>query len=411
MFAIVTFRNTGPIKTWGAMRATNVHNARTVPLPHAMPAAPPPRFLIGGADLVRDVKLRLRAISINPDRLRKNGVIAFEAILTASAAFFDVADADRAAHLERWVQAQVEWAMERYGPHRVASMVLHLDEKTPHVHLVILPLEVKQDRRRRDTGVRWSLVGRTISGPGRYDDVQDHYAAAMSPLGLIRGLRGSGRKHEPVPIYLARMAFKEREVDDQRNGLSRERERMIEVQAGIDAQADALAKRQAEHTLAVAAHVARVAADESRLATERATINEERAAIREAKKQALRTTAAAVAQKSAADRALEAAAREGRRLEADLAKIATERQHLIEVEGALSRRAARINAVRGLAKTFMQRLDAVRGQPLTPAAATARDAARALQAQVRATPVPDPTDLAMLAAFAKLRDDARSGQR
>lgn len=410
MFAIVTFRNSGPIKTWGAMRATNVHNSRTVPLPHAMPAAPPPRFLVGGADLVRDVKLRLRAVSIDPDRLRKNGVIAYEAILTASAVFFEGPEEDRAARLERWINAQVEWAMARYGPHRVASMVLHLDEKVPHVHLVIVPLEVKQDRRRSDAGVRWSLVGRMISGPGCYDEVQDHYAAAMAPLGLIRGLRGSGRKHEPVPVYLARMASKEREVDDQRNDLSRERARVIEYKAGIDARADALAKQQAEHTLAVAAHVARVAADEACLAAERAAINEERAAVREAKKQALRTAAAAVAQKSAVDRALDAAVHDGRRLEADLAQVAIERQHLIEVEGALSRRAARINAVRGLAKTFMQRLDAVRGQPLTPAAAKARDAARALQAQVRATPVPDPTDLAMLAAFAKRRDDARSGR-
>lgn len=161
----------------------------------------------------------------------------------------------------------------------------------------------------------------------------------------------------------------------------------------------------------VAAHVAKVAVDEARLAAERATINEERAAVREAKTQALRTAAAAAAQKSAVDRALDAAVHDGRRLEADLAQIAIERQHLIEVEGALSRRAARINSVRGLAKTFMQRLDAVRGQPLTPAAATARDAARALQAQVRATPVPDPTDLATLAAFARSKGAFRQKGR
>ena len=171
-FAIITFRSTGPIKTWAAMRAANVHNARTKPLAHAVAGAPAPEHLIGTGDLVADVKRHLRGAKLDPDRLRKNGVIAFEAILSASAEFFEAgSDEERAGRLTAWKTAQRDWALKRYGAHRVASMVLHVDEKVPHIHLVVLPLEVKRDGRRKDADARWSLVGRTISGPGRFDEV------------------------------------------------------------------------------------------------------------------------------------------------------------------------------------------------------------------------------------------------
>ena len=223
-FAIITFRSTGPIKTWAAMRAANVHNARTKPLAHAVVGAPAPEHLIGTGDLVADVKRHLRGAKLDPDRLRKNGVIAFEAILSASAEFFDAgSDEERAGRLTAWKTAQRDWALKRYGAHRVASMVLHVDEKVPHIHLVVVPLEVKRDGRRKDADARWSLVGRTISGPGRFDEVQDEYAIAMAPFGLSRGVRGSGRKHEPVPVYLARMAAKEQAVDADRADALRER--------------------------------------------------------------------------------------------------------------------------------------------------------------------------------------------
>ncbi|WP_196795644.1 plasmid recombination protein [Sphingomonas melonis] len=246
-FAIITFRNTGPIKTWSAMRATNVHNARTKPLAHAIAGAPPPEHMIGTGDLVADVQRHLRGVKIDPDRLRKNGVIAYEAILSASAEFFDEGTAqERAGRLTAWKAAQREWALKRYGAHRVASMVLHVDEKVPHIHLVIVPLEVKTDKRRTDRELRWGLVGRGISGPGKFDEVQDAYAAAMASFGLVRGVRGSGRKHEPVPVYLARMAAKEQAVDDDRADARRDRARVDAERAEVEAHRLDVERRELE---------------------------------------------------------------------------------------------------------------------------------------------------------------------
>lgn len=248
-FAIITFRNTGPIKTWSDMRAANVHNARTKPLAHAIAGALAPEHLVGTGDLVADVKRHLRRAKMDPGRLRKNGVIAYEAILSASAEFFDAGAADeRAGRLTAWKTAQRDWAMKRYGAHRVASMVLHVDEKVPHIHLVVVPLEVKPDGRRKDGEQRWSLVGRTISGPGRFDEAQDAYAEAMAQFGLVRGVRGSGRKHEPVPVYLARMAAKEQAVDADRADVLRDRAGAAADRAQIDALRREVERRDREVT-------------------------------------------------------------------------------------------------------------------------------------------------------------------
>jgi hypothetical protein len=166
-------------------------------------------------------------------------VLAFEAILSASPEFFERGSSEeRAARLRKWATAQVDWAVERYGRHRIASLVLHLDEKTPHMHLVVLPLEVKSDKRRKDpTKVRWSLAGRTISGLGKFGQAQDAYGAAMSGFGLVRGIKGSGRKHEPVRSSLRGWASGRNERDA--GAVERQR-----VTAELDAAAKGAAEAQ-----------------------------------------------------------------------------------------------------------------------------------------------------------------------
>lgn len=297
-FAIITFRADGPIKTWSDMRGANVHNARTKPIEHAVPGAPAPEHLIGSGDLVSDVKARLRKVGIDPDRMRKNGVIAYEAIMTASPAFFDQGDeAAREVRLRDWTAAQVEFARKRYGAHRIASMVLHLDEKTPHIHLVVLPLEVKGDARRRDPAdLRWGLVGRMISGPGQFDQLQDDYSAAMAPFGLTRGIAGSGRKNEPMARFIERTEREKVAAEQARAAAeaqriasaAREREMLELMASAAELQQEAEAERRAataerervrnEVAELASARVA-MAAEREALARDRATIDQQRDAL------------------------------------------------------------------------------------------------------------------------------------
>jgi len=444
MFAIITFRHEGPIKSWQAVRATNVHNARTKPLAHAMPGAPPPKHLIGTGNLERDVKRQLRAVKIDPDRLRKNGVIAYEAILSASSAFFETGTAtERAARLDAWVKVQVKWALKRYGAHRVASMVLHDDEKTPHIHLVVLPLEVKSDKRCTDkAAMRWKLVGRTISGPGRFDEVQDAYGEAMAQFGLVRGIRDSKRKHEPVPVYLKRMAAKEAAVEDaqrqldvglgevavqrHKNGLDR-----AALQAGfaelaraaditrddrdrVAADAAALEVAKAAHAALSAMQVRELDAARQRLAFERQAAEAEFAARRrelEDERAALKKEQAAHAAKVAederrlvADSALvrsqlaemtamedelnrdmvaqradrDAAAKAKAEAVAERAAAAAERASVREFADKLNAHRDRLLPTMRAARDFRLQIAALKGQALTPAASSTRAAVDAL---------------------------------
>lgn len=359
MFAIITFRHEGPMKNWQTIRAANVHNARTKPLPHALPDAPAPRHLIGTGDLERDIKRQLRAVKLDPDRLRKNGVIAYEAILSASHAFFEAGTPEeRAQRLEAWTKAQVDWARDRYGSHRIASMVLHEDEKTPHVHLIVLPLEVKPDKRCTDRStLRWGLVGRTISGPGRFDEAQDAYSAGMAEFGLARGIRGSQRKHEPVPVYLKRMAAKESAVDEtqrqldvslgevavQRQQISRDRAALEtgftelarvanttrQDRERITADTAALDAAKAAHAALAAMQVREIEQARARLVHERQAVNADAAAERRQRDEEwaeLEKAKAAHAAKVADDE---------RRLSADHASLRAQLEQMATMENEL----------------------------------------------------------------------------
>ena len=104
--------------------------------------------------------------------------------------------------LERWIGANMRWLHETFGKENVVSCVLHMDEKTPHLHATIVPIVTAERQRREREGER---KYNTKSGPRlSADDVlkraklreyQNTYAAAMSEFGLKRGIVGSTARH------------------------------------------------------------------------------------------------------------------------------------------------------------------------------------------------------------------------
>lgn len=268
-FAIISFRDTGPLKTWAAVRSAQAHNSRERPLPHTIPF--PVRYVIGTSKLIDDVKAALRQHGIDPAKLRKNGVIAYEAVLTASPSFFkDMSDEERPEKFRRWYDAQRDFLLAKYGAHRVVSLVLHLDESTPHLHAVILPLTFGVDGRSKHPTERWALVGRTICGPGEYDRLQDEYAKAMEPLGLVRGERKSGRKHKPVRDYMADL-----EAQAEAN-----RQRAAELASELARVRRSMLNAEVDRR-AIAAEKQALAASRNALAEERAEVAAERQALKD----------------------------------------------------------------------------------------------------------------------------------
>mgnify|MGYP002226200954 CR=1 FL=1 len=53
--------------------------------------------------------------------------------------------------IEDWCNDSLKWIRETYGEQNLVSAVLHMDEKTPHIHATVIPI-VTGERRKAGTG-------------------------------------------------------------------------------------------------------------------------------------------------------------------------------------------------------------------------------------------------------------------
>lgn len=105
--------------------------------------------------------------------------------------------------LSEWINVNIRWLEATFGKENLVSCVLHMDEKTPHLHATIIPIVTTERKRREREGQK---KYRTAKGGPRLsaDDVmhrsmltkyQDSYGEAMKGFGLERGVIGSIAKH------------------------------------------------------------------------------------------------------------------------------------------------------------------------------------------------------------------------
>lgn len=93
--------------------------------------------------------------------------------------------------LTNWINANIEFMKSEYGSKNILKCVVHLDEKTPHLHVVHVPLTSDGRLSAKE------IMGNKIHLQKR----QDRYAAAMSYFGLERGVRNSGVTHTDTKDY------------------------------------------------------------------------------------------------------------------------------------------------------------------------------------------------------------------
>lgn len=181
------------IKSLGSLSGLSRHHMRTAPTPNANPKAPETvRVLVGSGNPYKDVKALL------PEKRRVNAVLAMEHLLTASPEYFRPDNPGAAgtydqARMDAWAKSAIEFLKARYGQN-LASAVLHLDEATPHIQAMVVPL--------REDG---KLDANTLFGPKALVSLQDDYHAATSHLGLQRGIEGSKAKHERIKTFYGRV--------------------------------------------------------------------------------------------------------------------------------------------------------------------------------------------------------------
>lgn len=177
------------------------------------------KCLVGSEDLLNDINVRLESAGITP---RKNAVLAVEHLITASPEFFDykkVVRPDGTAGLRGNVKSLAEfesrtlsWLRQRYGTENVVSVVVHKDEKSPHIHAVIVPILTKEialtrktkktPDRKLKTQTRTVLAARELFGERhQLREMQSSFAQHMQSLGLNRGLEGSKAEHTTVKDF------------------------------------------------------------------------------------------------------------------------------------------------------------------------------------------------------------------
>lgn len=94
-----------------------------------------------------------------------------------------------------WIKDNYEFIKKEFGEKNIVRFSLHLDEKTPHIHAVTVPLT--PDGRLSSKEV--------LGNPKTLRERHDTYAQAMKPYGLERGKRDTGISHEDAKAYYSRM--------------------------------------------------------------------------------------------------------------------------------------------------------------------------------------------------------------
>ena len=121
-----------------------------------------------------------------PEKIRKNGVLAVEYLMTASPEFWHKATEEQK---KAFFEKSVDWLAEKYGREHIVTATVHTDETTPHLTAIVIPIDSKGKLNAR------SFIGGTRDALSRD---QDSYAEAVADLGLVRGIRGSKARHEEI---------------------------------------------------------------------------------------------------------------------------------------------------------------------------------------------------------------------
>ena len=128
-------------------------------------------------------------------------VVADELLFTATNEFFK--DMTREDIID-WANTCMEFVYEDLGytKEQVLHCVIHLDEKTPHIHCVVVPLIKKFDKRTNNE--RFTISKKQyIQDKIHLSELQDKYHARLVSKGydLERGIKGSDRKHIKIKDY------------------------------------------------------------------------------------------------------------------------------------------------------------------------------------------------------------------
>ena len=132
---------------------------------------------------------------------KSKNVVADELLFTASNEFFKNMTRD---DIKNWANTCMEFVYEDLGykKEQFLHATVHLDEKTPHIHCVVIPLVKKFDKRTNTE--RYTISKKQyIKDKIHLSELQDRYHKRLTDKGydLERGIKNSNNKHIKIKEY------------------------------------------------------------------------------------------------------------------------------------------------------------------------------------------------------------------
>lgn len=136
-----------------------------------------------------DIEGYINANKSSKRAVRKDAVLVCEWIITSDSDFFESMSP---ADTREYFQTAIDFFAERYGSKNLMYAQVHLDERTPHMHLGIVPFD--KDNK---------LTAKTMFDREALQDIQNELPRYMNERGfkVERGRTGSEAKHLTVQEY------------------------------------------------------------------------------------------------------------------------------------------------------------------------------------------------------------------
>lgn len=165
-------------------------------------------------------------------KIANNQVRAIRILLTGT--HEDMMQIEKNGKLDDWCQENIDWLRKTYGSDNVVSVVLHMDESTPHLHATVVPIvQTERQRKKKEQEVKRTYRKKAPAPRLCADDImsranlkryQNTYAEAMQKYGLQRGIEGSEAQHISTHEYYRSLMAQGKDIQEDVEALLKQKE-------------------------------------------------------------------------------------------------------------------------------------------------------------------------------------------
>lgn len=238
----------GKIHNYAVLDAVEGHNTRKIPTGIVADRPAPIDWIKHDGSFSDRAKQVLRDTGAEWE---KGKILAVEVLVTTSPEWWKNASPEQKAG---WAKANFEFAQDQFGPGLI-SFIPHLDESTPHVQFVGLPLYnakkgtpgpkpskpesiARRAKEEAEAPEIWRLSYHEKFGgdPERLAKLQTRYHSYVAHLGLERGkdTRGLNIKHQTLKEYKSKLQQAERKLFEQQKAIDAEWVKIAETQIMLE---------------------------------------------------------------------------------------------------------------------------------------------------------------------------------